>query len=161
MTNPRQRHWLFGTIFFASTLASAVECTDRPECWPTDSAMYTGLLAKRQSETLEPRLAKAHSALIKKLATTADDTESLQTALGSQQAAWLDYRLAECQLIGALSGAGGSWPAAHARSCELRLSERRLRQILAATRCLDKISAPQQRLESHRCLLPLAPLAKP
>lgn len=135
-----------------------VECTDRPECWPEGSAMHTGLLLARQLEQAEALLARQHDALLKLVTVSAHGDSRLLNALGAQQAAWLNYRGEECELIGALTGAGGSWPSTYALRCKLNHTEQRLRRVRSAFRCVSNMPPEQRVWDQNRCLQQLAPL---
>src|SRR5476649_1238360 len=104
-----------------SLAVAQVECTDKPECWPDGSAMRTGLLLVQKQKTVEQHLARKHGELIKLLSSSSNERitvdERLLVALKTQQVAWLKYRDEECELIGSLTGAGGSWPSTYANEC--------------------------------------------
>ncbi|KHL69035.1 hypothetical protein SF06_23710 [Pseudomonas flexibilis] len=148
------------------TLGFAQDCTDRAECWPEGSAMHTGVLLAEELRTLDEELAVAHKALIEQVgaAPVTDETPQpdgmLTRALRDQQKAWLRYRAGECQLIGALTGAGGSWPSAYATDCELSLGQQRLEDVQAARECINAISEQDRIFEQGECLRDLAPMAR-
>lgn len=151
-------------LFPALTLAE--DCTDRAECWPEGSAMHTGLLLAEDLKALDEVLGEAHQALIDKVSSapvtdeTPQDSSLLGKALRDQQKAWLRYRTGECRLIGALTGAGGSWPSTYATDCELSLGQQRLEDIQAAHACIDAISEQDRIFEQGECLRDLAPMAR-
>lgn len=60
--------------------------------------------------------------------------------------------------MGALTGAGGSWPSTYAVACELKQTQQHLRQVRAALKCLDKMPVKEHWLEQNRCLSPLIAL---
>lgn len=144
------------------TAFAEVECTDRPECWPEGSAMHTGLLLVQQQQAVEKLLASKHDELIKLVSSSSSGgipvDERLMTALKTQQAAWLKYRAEECELIGSLTGAGGTWPSTYANKCEVNQSEHRLRRVRSAIRCIEKIPLEKRLFEQNNCLQQLAPL---
>jgi uncharacterized protein YecT (DUF1311 family) len=143
-------------------LALAQNCPDKPECWPEGSAMRTGMLAAKEQQTTERQLAIKHEELIKLVTASATATiavdERLLAALKTQQAAWLKYRDQECELIGSLTGAGGSWPSTYANKCEVNHTEQRLRRVRSAIACIEKIPSDQRMSDQNRCLQQLAPL---
>ncbi|HTN31985.1 MAG TPA: lysozyme inhibitor LprI family protein [Pseudomonas sp.] len=147
-------------------LAFAQDCTDRAECWPEGSAMHTGLLLAEELGTLDKSLAEAHRALIEQVGSaritdeTPQDNGVLAKALREQQKAWLKYRSGECRLIGALTGAGGSWPSTYAIDCELSLGQQRLEEVQAARECITAISEQDRIFEQGECLRDLAPMAR-
>lgn len=150
---------LIGTSY---VVAADVECSDRPECWPEGSAMQTGLLLVQQQQQTEKLLASKHDELIKLVSSSASGEihadERLLAALKTQQAAWLKYRDEECELVGSLTGAGGTWPSTYANRCEVNHTEQRLRRVRSAIRCIQKISPEQRLFEQNACLQQLAPL---
>jgi uncharacterized protein YecT (DUF1311 family) len=139
-----------------------IECTDRPECWPEGSSMHTGLLLVQQQKVVEKLLASKHDDLIKLVSSSSSSgipvDGRLLAALKTQQAAWLKYRAEECELIGSLTGAGGTWPSTYANKCELNHSEQRLRRVRSAIRCIEKIPLEKRPFEQNNCLQQLAPL---
>jgi uncharacterized protein YecT (DUF1311 family) len=87
--------------------------------------------------------------------------ERVISALKAQQAAWRRYRSDECELAGALTGAGGSWPSTYAVRCEANLTELRVRRTRSAIRCVMALPLSKRRLDQSRCLYQLLPLAVP
>lgn len=150
-------------LALTSHLAFAeVECTDRPECWPEGSSMHTGLLLVQQQQQTEKLLASKHEELVKLVASSSTEKvrvdERLLAALKTQQAAWLKYRTEECELIGSLTGAGGTWPSTYANKCEVNHTDQRLRRVRSAIRCIEKIPNEKRLFEQNNCLQQLAPL---
>jgi uncharacterized protein YecT (DUF1311 family) len=148
---------LIPTFVFAD-----VECTDRPECWPEGSSMRTGLLLVQQQQQVEILLASKHDELVKLVSSSSTDEipvdGRLLAALKTQQVAWLKYRAEECELIGSLTGAGGTWPSTYANKCEANHTDQRLRRVRSAIRCIQKIPMENRRFEQNNCLQQLAPL---
>jgi len=138
------------------------QCTDRPECWPEGSAMHTGLMLVQRQRAAETVLQKVHNELISLVASSASGEvkpdERLLAALRTQQVAWLKYRTEECELIGALTGAGGSWQSTYANRCEVNHTEQRRRRLQSAMQCIKKIPLQDRLFEQHNCLQQLAPL---
>lgn len=153
---------LLGMALLPSIALAAVECTDRPDCWPDGSAMRTGLLLVQQQRVVDAALTRRHRELVKWVEASAiGETRTdgrLLNALRTQQAAWLKYRTEECELVGSLTGAGGSWPSTYANRCELNHTEQRLRRVRSALRCVRKISPDMRLVEQNNCLQQLAPL---
>lgn len=141
------------------TLAQ-VQCTDKAECWPEDSAMRTMFLLSEKQEITERALAAKHGELLKLVATSSMDGVTadirLLAALKTQQLAWLKYRAEECELIGSLTGAGGSWPSVWAAECEVKHTQSRLLQIRSAISCIEKIAGDKRVFEQNECLQQLA-----
>lgn len=153
---------LLGMALLPSIALAAVECTDRPDCWPDGSAMRTGLLLVQQQRVVDAALTRRHRELVKWVEASAiGETRTdgrLLNALRTQQAAWRKYRTEECELVGSLTGAGGSWPSTYANRCELNHTEQRLRRVRSALRCVRKISPDMRLVEQNNCLQQLAPL---
>jgi uncharacterized protein YecT (DUF1311 family) len=159
------REILLCLIAFASMAvcsATQMECTDRPECWPEGSAMHTGLLLVQERNSLDRNLAHKHEELVTLVSSSAiGETQidgRLLAALRTQQAAWLKYRREECELVGSLTGAGGTWPSTYANRCEVGHTEQRLRRVRSAIRCVEKIPPGNRLFEQNNCLQQLAPL---
>ncbi|MBR7800119.1 lysozyme inhibitor LprI family protein [Undibacterium fentianense] len=140
-------------------------CTDRPECWPEGSAMHTGLTLVATLQKTSAQLRSKHLELIDLLTQSPDyngekyPDSRVIAALEAQQISWEKYRSDECELIGSLTGAGGSWPSTYANRCEVNLTETRLRRITSAIRCIQKIPLENRWMEQAACLQQLAPLA--
>jgi uncharacterized protein YecT (DUF1311 family) len=126
--------------------------------------MRTGLLLAQNRQIVDKALKRSHAELVRLVAATksADGTfgtdERLIEVLKTQQRAWLKYRSEECELIGSLTGAGGSWPSTHANRCEVNHTEQRIRRVRSAKRCIEKLDIESRILEQKNCLQQLAPL---
>ena len=122
--------------------------------------MQTGLLLAKKQQTTERLLTRKHEELIKLISSSSNDRvdERLVAALKTQQAAWLKYRNEECELIGSLTGAGGSWPSTYANECVENHTIQRLRRTRSAIACIKKIPNDNRIFEQNRCLQQLAPL---
>lgn len=151
---------LIPVIAFAET-----ECSDRPECWPEGSSMHTGLLLVEKRNKIEKLLASKHDELTNLVSAGVSENGQVMAGFGrlinalkSQQAAWLKYRADECELIGSLSGAGGTWPSTYANECEVNLTYQRIRRVRSALRCIEKIPKEKRLFEQNACLQQLAPL---
>ncbi len=159
------RFVLSAVFAFLCPLLSTAETqtTERPEDWPEGSAMHTGLLLVKERDKLDKQLADKHEELLKLLTAappgeTSGTDPRLIAAIKSQEAAWLKYRTDECELVGTLTGAGGSWPSTYAVKCEVKLTKQRLRTMQSAAQCIKK-SRPEDRLsEQNECLSQLAPI---
>ncbi|ARU26612.1 lysozyme inhibitor LprI family protein [Cellvibrio sp. PSBB006] len=142
-----------------------VQCTDRPECWPEGSAMHTGLVIAEKRRKVSSQLEVKLADLIALLASSPDNNGDIYpdsrtiSALKKQQPAWDQYATDECELIGSLTGAGGSWPSTYATRCKFNLMEERLRRINSSIKCIQKIPLEKRWLEQSSCLQQLAPLA--
>jgi uncharacterized protein len=135
------------------------------ECWPSGSAMGEGLLAREDSENKLSKLKKKHDELVKLVASTPNvngeviPDSRVISALTAQQSSWKKYEVDECELIGSLSGAGGSWPSTYATMCERNLIEERLLRVNSAIKCIKKIPLEKRWMDQSGCLQQLAPMA--
>lgn len=124
--------------------------------------MHTGLLLNQKQNNAEKQMAAKHTELIYLVSSSSTDAihvdERLIEALKSQQAAWAKYRNEECELIGSLTGAGGSWPSTWRAQCVANHTSLRLRRIRSAIACIQKIPNDTRSFEQNRCLQQLAPL---
>jgi uncharacterized protein YecT (DUF1311 family) len=126
--------------------------------------MYRGLMLNREIATTEKRLATTHQKLID-LVESANasfedskvDTRLLE-ALKTQQAAWLNYRDFECELIGSLTGAGATWKSTYAGECVRNLTDQRLIRVRHAMRCIRRMPEEKRVFDQQSCLQQLAPL---
>ena len=162
-TDMRKIHLLLLALSLIPILAFADdECTDRPECWPEGSSMRNGLLLVQQQNAAEKLLAIKHQELIKLVSSSSTEEvrvdERLLAALKTQQVAWLKYRTEECELVGSLTGAGGTWPSTYANKCAVNHTDQRLRRVRAAIQCIEKIPNEKRLFEQNNCLQQLAPL---
>lgn len=123
--------------------------------------MRTAFDLKDRLDGTEKALAQKHQELLLLLSNASGSSKvdgRVITALKTQQDAWLKYRTEECELIGALTGAGGSWPTTHALQCEAKHTEKRLRVVQSALRCVSKVPQNSSAFDQHACLRQLAPL---
>lgn len=124
--------------------------------------MHTMLVLGEEGESLERALAAKHDELVRVVATSSTDglavDSRLLAALKAQQDAWLRYRTDECELIGSLTGAGGTWPSTWALDCEVKHTRSRLLQVRSAISCIENIPALKRIFEQNECLQQLAPL---
>ncbi|MDO9315884.1 MAG: lysozyme inhibitor LprI family protein [Burkholderiaceae bacterium] len=156
-------------IFFvfatpASFAAKDESCTNRPECWPEGSSMHTGLLAAQQQLKTEATLSRLHANLVELVASARMEGSDLEVnsrlinALKKQQLVWLKYRTEECEVIGSLTGAGGTWQSTYATRCDLALTEQRLKRVKSAIRCINRMPLESRYFEQGSCLQQLAQL---
>lgn len=155
-------------VLVASAVSSSAlaedQCTDRLECWPEGSAMHTGLLLVQRQKTIEKTLEHSHRELLSLVSATKSADGSYGTdgrlleALKTQQIAWLKYRSEECELVGSLTGAGGTWPSTYANKCDVNHAELRIRRVRSAIRCIEKLPGDKRIFEQNNCLQQLAPL---
>ena len=142
-----------------------VQCSDKPECWPEGSAMNTALTLMANLGKKSSQLESKHNELITLLSASPDYNGEKQpdsqviSALNTLQVSWTKYRSDECQLVGFLSGGGGSWPLTSSIQCDVNLTEERLRRVNSAIKCVQKILVEKRWMEQATCIQQLAPLA--
>jgi uncharacterized protein YecT (DUF1311 family) len=84
----------------------------------------------------------------------------LMAALQAQQKAWMSTLGDECELVGALTGAGGVWPSAHAKQCEVDQLQARLRRVRETQQSILKLPDARRLLEQNICLQGLSVLPR-
>lgn len=153
------------------SMAQEVECTDRPECWPDGSSMQTGLQTRNYEKTQQIVLQRKYDDLIELVSSAHEiyyangqkndlhTDDRLVAALKRQQKGWENYKSDECELIGSLTGSGGTWPSTYAARCEANLTDTRILRITSAIKCIQKISDDKRLWNQNGCLQQLAPLA--
>lgn len=129
------------------------------EAWPAGSAMAVGRQHVSNRDRFAALLETRQAALLASLAegNVAGGTRLIE-ALRAQHGAWLQYRVAECEVAGALTGAGGSWPSTYAVACEARLTESRYRRVGAVATCVRGIAVAARQRDAGHCLRRLLPL---
>lgn len=146
----------------------AVNCYAEEE-WPEGSAMAVGNAQVAKEEILNKRLAQNFKELINLISTKhveLNGDENLEDprlveSMKAQQKAWEDYKVKECELIGALNNGASVWQSTKAVTCEVNLSNQRLKRVINANRCIKKITPEDRKSNQQSCLYQLAPLAVP
>jgi len=146
------------SIAVLTTAVHAIAASDDDE-WPEGSAMAVGNKYVKTNDYFERLLRQRQAELVRLLAAQPDANTRLIKAIQAQQATWLRYRDDECELIGSLSGAGGSWPSTFSAQCRANLTDQRFRRFNWAIKCWNAVSAEERRFSGSRCLYQLAPLA--
>jgi uncharacterized protein YecT (DUF1311 family) len=146
----------------------ADECSDKPECWPEGSAMRTGLLRRAVETDLRSQLQQSFEELVTLLSTKKIENgieyledQRLVEAFQAQHKMWNQFKDAECELIGSLSGGASTWQSARAVQCESNLTDQRLTRMRHAIGCINRILPEKRRFSRQACLYQLAPLAVP
>jgi uncharacterized protein YecT (DUF1311 family) len=124
------------TLIAAPAIAAEVECTDRPECWPDTSGMYSALKLRDTLDTAIVRLNERFEALLKDVDRMdkqkkfyAFDSERLISELKTSQEAWLKFSSAHCAVEGMAGQAGSAWQNSRAHECEIGLVEGRISEV--------------------------------
>ena len=120
--------------------------------WPEGSAMHTLYVEGERLQAGRAALDQAHANLLEALDTDPADPSPLARAVASQHAQWLAYHHADCELAGALTGAGGTWPTVHGISCKNETIAERLDVVRRATTCLRQSAPDGPRYERLGCL---------
>lgn len=122
-------------------VAAEVECTDRPECWPETSGMYSALKLRDTLDAAIVRLSERFEALLKDVDRMdkqkkffAFDSERLIRELKAGQEAWLKYSSAHCAVEGMAGQAGSAWQNSRAHECEIGLVEARISEVESIAR---------------------------
>jgi uncharacterized protein YecT (DUF1311 family) len=121
--------------------------------------MNTGLFLVQKLQATEKRLESDYGELVRLTGSASMLGPRVVQALKAEQVEWLKYRGAECELVGALTGAGGTWPSTYAVRCDANFTDQRLRRVRSATRCIHRAIAKNQEFEESNCLQQLAPIA--
>lgn len=129
--------------------------------WPPGSAMYVGREYSRNIEYFEIRLNKKHQELIQliKESDPRNSASRLITAIDNVHKSWQQFKVQECALMGALSGAGGSWPTTHALRCEANLTHRRYLAVRSAIKCIQRVRPKDLPFQIDTCLYQLGSLS--
>jgi uncharacterized protein YecT (DUF1311 family) len=132
---------------------------DRKSDWPEGSAMHTAYLMAERGDAATAQLEARHAELLALVEAHRSPYMGTRVpaALQAGHAAWPAYRSAACELFGALTGAGGTWPTTHALDCEAQLTEQRLADVTAALACIRALPVDEREFGQAGCLAPLAP----
>ena len=148
------------SLLLAHQPLRAATAQEEEEVWPAGSAMAVGREHVANRDRFAALLETRHAALLASLAAADEGGGTrLIEALRAQHRAWLLYRVAECEVAGALTGAGGSWPSTYAVACEAQLTERRYRRVGAAAICVRGIASTSRQRDAGACLRPILALA--
>lgn len=147
---------LYGLVMILS-LALAFPAGAENE-WPEGSAMHVGGIHREKHDYFMGFLKKDQAKLEELVRAGDPDNERLLRAVQDQHAAWLEYYPHECELVGALSGAGGSWPSTYAMQCMANLVNNRMNTVRNATRCIKREPEKSRLYSMSACLYQLGPM---
>jgi hypothetical protein len=125
--------------------------------------MCVGLDFAAARDSMDRVLARYHRQLVPLLDTLMPTDEQwrwrLQGGILGLDSAWLAWRAEDCDLAGAMTGAGGSWPATWSVACEVEETARRIRIVRRSRNCLRAL-LPKRRDDNEgdgvpECLAPL------
>jgi uncharacterized protein YecT (DUF1311 family) len=145
------------SIMISCTQAYANEGKDG---WPSGSAMAVGLEAREKVNNNLEQIDIIHHELVEQMTKNSPDDSRLIKAVKNQHAAWLKYHPTECELVGAASGAGGSWPSTWATVCEQDLTSTKLINISSTIECINSIPENRRKYGQSQCLHQLNVTAK-
>lgn len=134
------------------TLTSCAHARDARDDWPEGSAMHTMYVVNEQLQISRAALNEAHARLLTALDDNADPPSPLARAVASQHQKWLAYRSIDCELAGALTGAGGAWPGVHGLTCQTEQISQRLEVVNSASACLRALPPDGPGYEQLQCL---------
>lgn len=146
----------------AVTALLAGPATAQDSDWPEGSAMQVGATEKARLDAAAAALASRNRQLLDLVAEASgagSAEDEVIAALREQQAGWRRYADQECALIGALSGARGSWQSTKIVQCLANLVEQRIRHTRHAIGCIRRMPADGRAAEQNRCLYQLLPVA--
>lgn len=133
-------------------LTSCASAQDARDDWPEGSAMHTLYVVNDQLQATRAALGEAHGRLLTALDGDADPPPPLARAVASQHETWLAYRDADCELAGALTGAGGAWPSVHGVTCRIDHFTQRIETVDSANTCLRALPPGSPGYEQLACL---------
>lgn len=136
-------------------LAAQATPVREPPCTPQGSAMCTGVTLATTLASLDRRLDRRHAALVPLVrgdTAAGDEDVRITMAVDTLHATWRRLRDDDCELHGALTRAGGSWPSVWAVDCAIAATRARITTVDAAIRCIEKLPADQRRFERFTCL---------
>lgn len=110
---------------------------------------------------LDESLVQEQDELLQRVAPAVRDQGRLIAALKAQQAAWLQYRDATCDLAGTLSSAGGSAASTRMLQCKAEWAEAQRMRLWTALDCIGQGAPADRAAELDRCLPALVSSLRP
>ena len=110
---------------------------------------------------LDESLIQEQDELLRRVAPAAHDQGRLVAALKAQQAAWLQYRDATCDLAGTLGGPGGSAASTATLRCKAEWAEAQRMRLWTALDCIGQGLPAERAAELDRCLPALVSSSRP
>jgi uncharacterized protein YecT (DUF1311 family) len=140
----------------ACNIASAEQVNSFPE----GSAMANAYIYADNRDYFEKLLDAKNKQLVQLVieSHTEYPEPRLVAAIESIHKSWLQFRDAECELMGTLTGAGGAWPSTHATRCDANLTHRRFLTVKSAIKCIQRISPEKREFNVNACLYQLGTL---
>lgn len=133
--------------------ALAAQEPDAP-CTPAGSALCVGESLASTLLTLDARLDRRHAALVRLVRgdDATDDDVRITRAVEALHPEWRRLRGADCELHGALTRAGGTWPTTWATDCEVAATRTRLATVDATIRCIEALPPARRADDRFDCL---------
>jgi uncharacterized protein YecT (DUF1311 family) len=125
------------------------------------AAQQTAPPLPERVRTLDDSLMQEQHELLQRVAPAVRDQGRLIAALKAQQAAWLQYRDATCDLAGSLSDAGGSVASTRKLQCKADWAEAQRMRLWTALDCIGQGAPADLGAELDRCLPPLVSSLQP
>jgi uncharacterized protein YecT (DUF1311 family) len=134
------------------------------------AAMLLPLLAAAQQpppplpervRTLDESLKQEQDDLLQRVAPEVRDQGRLVAALKAQQAAWLKYRDATCDLAGTFGDGGASAASARTLLCKAEWAEAQRIRLWTALDCIGQVAPADRAAELDRCLPALVFASRP
>ena len=126
---------------------------EKEEDWPVGSAMQVGLAHKKRTDVLNKAISARGAELIELIEQDVEEPDAqIQEALNTEQLEWFRYRDASCELVGAATGAGGSWPSTYGAECRVIISQRRLALLEACITELREMEPKNRRWQVEKCI---------
>lgn len=142
--------WPATLLLLATSLPALAQ--DARDEWPEGSAMHSMYVEAERLEAARADFEQAIANLQNAIGGDPADPPPFARAVANQQARWLEYVRADCELAGTLTGAGGAWPAVHGLSCQIESIVERLEVVRGATACLGQLGPDAYRFEQFECL---------
>ena len=125
------------------------------------AAQQTPPTLPERVRVLDESLMQEQDELLQRMAPAVRDQGRLIAALKAQQAAWLKYRDATCDLAGTLSGAGGGAASTRTLQCKAEWAEAQRMLLWAALDCIGQGEPADRAAELDRCLPALVSSLRP
>jgi uncharacterized protein YecT (DUF1311 family) len=126
---------------------------EKEEDWPVGSAMQVGLAHNKRTDSLNKAISACGAELLELIGEDGGEPDArIREALNTEQLEWFRYRDASCELVGAATGAGGSWPSTYGAECRVVISQRRLALLEACITELRQMEPQARQWEVAKCI---------
>ncbi len=115
--------------------------------------MYLGLT---QKEILEKKQ-KTVSSLVEQIQSNLEQHkpyygQQLLSLFKNHNESWINYVDSTCRVVGAMTGAGGSWPSFYSLECETNMNDQRLFTLTNTLQCIKRNTKNNRNYEIPACL---------